>query len=225
MSKSLVAPLETPATFPDSQLNGTFFVTGTDTEIGKTWVTCRLLERAQQRGLSCFGLKPLAAGCEATAAGLRNDDAQALLHAASIKLAYDQVNPVALLSPIAPHIAAVDAGVAITAAGLAKQLRETLQHNPADLILIEGAGGWAVPLNGDDSWSDLVALLQLPVILVVGMKLGCINHARLSAAAIMASGASLVGWVANDLGDPMSRYADNLATLEALMPVARISID
>lgn len=213
-----------PATISATQLSGAYFVTGTDTEIGKTWVSCRLLEQAQQRGLRCLGLKPLAAGCELTADGLRNEDAQALRQASSLKLVYAQVNPVALSCPIAPHIAAADEGVEVTAAGLAERLGATIRQNPADLVLVEGAGGWAVPLNDADSWGELVALLQLPVILVVGMKLGCINHARLSAAAIIASGAKLEGWVANDLGAPMPRYAENLATLEALMPAARISL-
>lgn len=205
-------------------MKGTFFVTGTDTEIGKTWVSCRLLERAQAQGLSCYGLKPIAAGCEDTADGLHNEDALALMAASSVKLTYDQVNPVALKAAIAPHIAAQDEQRAVTAERLAGYLRGTLMSNKADLVLVEGAGGWRVPLSYREALSNLPHIMQLPVILVVGMKLGCISHALLTAEAIQRDGLQLYGWVANDLGKPMERMEENVATLEALIPAPRITL-
>ncbi|MCC1496699.1 dethiobiotin synthase [Alcanivorax sp. 1008] len=205
-------------------MRGTFFVTGTDTEIGKTWVSCRLLERAQAQGLSCYGLKPIAAGCEDTADGPRNEDALALMASSSVKLNYDQVNPVALKAAIAPHIAAQDEQRTVTAERLAGYLRGTLMSHKADLVLVEGAGGWRVPLSYREALSSLPHIMQLPVILVVGMKLGCINHALLTAEAIQRDGLQLYGWVANDLGKPMERLEENVATLEALIPAPRITL-
>jgi len=169
---------------PLPALKGVFFVTGTDTEVGKTWVSCRLLERAREAGLSCYGLKPVAAGCEETAEGWRNDDALQLMAASSVTLPYELVNPVALKAPVAPHIAAQQEGKAVTLARLAGYVRGALSAHKADLILIEGAGGWRVPLNDREMLSGLAAELELPVIQVVGMKLGCINHALLTAEAI-----------------------------------------
>lgn len=208
-----------------SELRGRFFVTGTDTEIGKTWVSCQLLRQAAARDASCYGLKPVAAGCVATPDGWRNDDALALMQASTLALPYEQINPVALQTPIAPHLAAQDERRRISVDRLAGLLRGAFHQHPADLILVEGAGGWRVPLNDRESWRDLVCDLDLPVILVVGMKLGCINHALLSAESIMRDGAKLVGWVANDLGQPMPRLQDNLATLESWLPVPRLLLD
>lgn len=203
-------------------MKGTFFVTGTDTEVGKTWVSCRLLERAKQDGLSCYGLKPIAAGCEDTAEGPRNEDALALMAASSVKLSYEQVNPVALKAAIAPHIAAQDEQRALSAERLAGYLRGTLMSHKADLILVEGAGGWRVPLNNREPLSRLPQIMKWPVILVVGMKLGCINHALLTVEAIKRDGLELAGWVANDLGKPMERLEDNIRTLESIIAAPRI---
>jgi dethiobiotin synthetase len=205
-------------------MKGTFFVTGTDTDAGKTWACCRLLEQAQANNLSCYGLKPVAAGCEDTDEGLRNDDALHLIAASSIKLPYELVNPVALTAAIAPHIAAADEQRKLSAEQLVGYLRGTLMSHKADLILIEGAGGWRVPLNNREALSRLPQLMNLPVILVVGMKLGCINHALLTMEAIQRDGLKLHGWIANDLGNPMHRLDDNVATLEALIPAARITL-
>lgn len=208
-----------------TMLRGTCFVTGTDTEIGKTWVSCRLLERAQAAGLSCYGLKPIAAGCEQYDGQWQNDDARALMAASSISLSYDEVNPLALRAAIAPHLAAAREQRQLSAERLAGYLRGTLNSHRADLVLIEGAGGWRVPLNLREPLSALPRLLELPVILVVGMRLGCINHALLTAEAIQRDGLTLAGWVANDLGKPMPQLAENIATLDALMPVARLTLD
>lgn len=141
-----------------------FFITGTDTEVGKTWVSCRLLERAREAGLSCYGLKPIAAGCEDTADGLRNEDAVNLMASSSLALPYDVVNPVALKAAIAPHIAARQEGRRISLSQLAGYVRGALSSHPADLVLVEGAGGWRVPLNDQEMLSALAVELNLPVI-------------------------------------------------------------
>lgn len=208
-----------------SVLKGKFFVTGTDTEVGKTWVSCRLLEAAASAGLDCYGLKPVAAGCEETDEGLRNDDALALLASASVKLNYDLVNPVALRAAMAPHLAAKLEGRTLRASALNGYLNGAMMTRRADLILVEGAGGWRVPLNDAEMLSDLAIALGLPIILVVGMRLGCINHALLTAEAIVRDGCQLAGWVANDLGQPMPMLEENIATLEKLMPVPRLKLD
>ena len=200
-------------------LKGIFFVTGTDTEVGKTWVSCRLLERAHEAGLSCYGLKPVAAGCEETAEGLRNDDALQLMAASSVKLPYDTVNPVALKAPVAPHIAAQQEGKVITLARLAGYVRGALSAHPADLVLIEGAGGWRVPLNDREMLSALAKELEVPVIQVVGMKLGCISHALLTAEAIEKDGLRYAGTMANCFGE-MAVQDENLLTLRQHLPGA-----
>ncbi len=204
---------------PLPALKGIFFVTGTDTEVGKTWVSCRLLERAREAGLSCYGLKPVAAGCEETAEGWRNDDALQLMAASSVKLPYDTVNPVAFKAPIAPHIAAQQEGKVITLARLVGYVRGALSAHPADLILIEGAGGWRVPLNDREMLSALAKELELPVIQVVGMKLGCISHALLTAEAIQKDGLRYAGTMANCFGE-MEVQEENLLTLRQHLPGA-----
>lgn len=205
-------------------LKGTYFVTGTDTEIGKTWTSCRLLEAAVAAGLSAYGLKPVAAGCEETEAGLRNEDAVALMQSASVELPYDLVNPVALPAAIAPHLAAQQVGRSVRLSQLEGYIKGTLMSRRADLVLVEGAGGWRVPLNASEMLSGLAPRLSLPVILVVGMRLGCISHALLTAEAILRDGCKLAGWVANDLGAPMPLLEENIATLEQLMPAPRIRV-
>lgn len=190
-----------------------FFVTGTNTGVGKTLVTASLLAAARQRGLRTAGLKPVAAGCDMTHEGLRNGDALALLAQSSLPLSYEQVNPVALAAAIAPHLAAEQAGRRLSADRLAGFCRGTMMQ-PLDLLLIEGAGGWRVPLNERETFADLVKILQLPVILVVGMELGCINHALLTAEAIRRDGLVLAGWVANRVVPEMSCYHENLHSLQ-----------
>lgn len=194
-----------------------YFVTGTDTDAGKTLVTASLLALARSRGLTTLGLKPIASGCRRTGAGLRNDDALALLARSVPPAAYDQVNPFAFEPAIAPHLAARQAAMHVDLAQLREHVAPLLDE-PRDLILIEGAGGWRVPLNDSEDLAGLALALRLPVILVVGLKLGCLNHARLTAEAIRADGARLAGWVGNLLDDGFAsdtaRYADNLATLQ-----------
>jgi dethiobiotin synthetase len=199
-----------------------FFVTGTDTDVGKTHVACRLLQAAQQRGLRTLGLKPLAAGAENTGGRLHNDDAVLLQQTASVKLPYASINPFCFELAAAPHLAAQQSGVTLTAKTVAHKIRNILDEAAFDYAIIEGAGGWRVPLNDTETLADVVKLLQMPVILVVGMKLGCINHALLTAEAIRADGLELHGWIANDLGEPMPLLAENIATLERLLPAPRI---
>ncbi|MDG9929780.1 MULTISPECIES: dethiobiotin synthase [unclassified Pseudomonas] len=194
-----------------------YFVTGTDTEIGKTTIAAGLLHAARLAGLSTAAAKPVASGCVPTGEGLRNDDALALLGECSLALAYDEVNPFAFAPAIAPHLAAREAGVELSVARLLPAVRRVLDRG-ADFSLVEGAGGWRVPLAGDESLSDLAVALRLPVILVVGVRLGCINHAVLSAEAIQRDGLELAGWVANIVEPRTSRLEDNLATLAERLP-------
>jgi dethiobiotin synthetase len=198
-------------------MNQAFFVTGTDTEIGKTTVAAGLLYAARLAGLSTAAAKPVASGCVLTADGLRNDDALALLGECTLALRYEEVNPLAFAPAIAPHLAAREAGVLLDVAALQGPVQAILDKR-ADFTLVEGAGGWRVPLAGQATLSDLVIALKLPVILVVGVRLGCINQALLTAEAIQRDGLPLAGWVAN-LVDPLtSRLEDNLATLAERLP-------
>ncbi len=195
-------------------MSTTFFVTGTDTEVGKTAVSCALLHAARARGLTTAAVKPVAAGCDADG---HNEDALALQAAMTLELPYAQVNPVALQPAIAPHIAAAQAGRSLSADRLAGLCRGVM-HSGADLVLIEGAGGWRVPLGPRETLADVAIGLGVDVILVVAMRLGCINHALLTAEAIRADGLRLAGWVANQPGAAMACHAENLDTLQRLLP-------
>ncbi len=191
-----------------------FFVTGTNTGVGKTFVSCQILRTALQDGKKTLGLKPVASGAEMTSQGLRNDDAMALQAVSSVKLPYESINPFCFSPSVAPHLAAAQQGVLLRAAMIAHQLKTVIAESDADVIVIEGAGGWRVPLNDSETLADVAVLLGVPVILVVGMTLGCINHALLTAEAIRADGLPLAGWIANDLGLPMPMLTENIATIE-----------
>ncbi|MFV0476767.1 MAG: dethiobiotin synthase [Parahaliea sp.] len=196
-----------------------WFVTGTDTEVGKTAVSCALLKAAEQQGLCTLGLKPVAAGCDAQG---HNGDALALMAAMTQSLPYAQVNPVALPLPLAPHIAAGRAGKRVQISQLAGLCRGAMGGAAgrfADITLIEGAGGWRVPLNERETLADLARELQLGVIMVVGMRLGCINHALLTAEAIHRDGLPLVGWVANQCDKIMDGHQENIETLRRWLGV------
>src|SRR5690554_284247 len=195
-----------------------FFITGTDTDAGKTSVAAGLLCAAKQQGCSTLAMKPVASGCDMSAEGLRNSDALALIAQSTVPLPYTQINPYAFAPAIAPHIAAQEAGVELSVADLYRTAQVILQQQ-ADFTLIEGAGGWRVPISATEFLSDFAIALQLPVILVVGVKLGCINHALLTAQAIINDGLELAGWVANVVDPSCARLAENLATLQQLMPV------
>ena len=200
-----------------------FFVTGTDTDVGKTFVAAALLLSARDRGLRCVALKPVAAGCTRTKAGLVNDDALELIAASGANLDYETVNPVALEPPIAPHIAAQQAGMALSASALARHCREALGDD-FDFAIIEGAGGWLVPLNATETLADVCVDLGARPILVVGMKLGCLNHALLTADAIVASGGELAGWVANCPTPEMHVFDENIASLRERLPAPCLGV-
>lgn len=198
-------------------MNPAYFITGTDTDVGKTTVAAGLLFAAREAGLTTAAGKPVASGCEATSKGVRNADALALMAECSIPLTYNEVNPVAFEPAIAPHIAAREVGVTLTVDSLLVPMQAILDKQ-AQFTLIEGAGGWRVPLSGQDSLSDLAQALNLQVILVVGVRLGCISHALLTAEAIARDGLQLAGWVANIIDPKTSRLEENLATLAERLP-------
>ncbi|MBC8649105.1 dethiobiotin synthase [Pseudomonas sp. MTM4] len=198
-------------------MTAVFFVTGTDTEVGKTTVAAGLLHAARLAGHSTAAAKPVASGCKMSVDGLRNSDALALLGECTLPLRYEEVNPFAFEPAIAPHLAAREAAVELSVAALAKPVRQILALQ-AQFSLVEGAGGWRVPLAGRESLSDLAVQLGLPVILVVGVRLGCINHALLTAEAIERDGLRLAGWVANIVDPATSRLEENLTTLAERLP-------
>ncbi|BDM63997.1 ATP-dependent dethiobiotin synthetase BioD [Shewanella sp. NFH-SH190041] len=199
-----------------------YFVTGTDTDSGKTLVSSALLHLASQlrhqddSPWQTLGIKPVASGCEQTAEGLRNSDALALQAQSSVQLDYRQVNPFSFTPAIAPHIVAAQEGVDISPEALHAAL-DIPRYQETDFTLIEGAGGWRLPLGNQRMMPELVQTLQLPVILVVGMKLGCLNHAVLTQEAILADGLQITGWVANQVDGEMQYVAENLAELTELM--------
>ena len=194
----------------------TFFVAGTDTDAGKTVVSAALIEAANIKGFSTMGLKPIAAGCEQTDCGLRNTDALILSSAASVELAYEVVNPVAFEPPIAPHIAAMNERRMLNGDRVAGMCRGALMQ-PVDFAIVEGAGGWRVPLSYRETMASIPRALNIPVILVVGMKLGCINHALMTAECIARDGLRLAGWVANRIDAEMACYEENVATLTHML--------
>jgi dethiobiotin synthetase len=193
-----------------------YFIAGTDTGIGKTVVACALLQVANNSGYQTIGVKPVAAGCEQIDGQWCNEDALLLQQYASVELAYGEVNPVALTDAIAPHIAAENQRVSIGVSDLAMHCEKIAAKKP-DLLVIEGAGGWRVPLNERETLADLVIALQVPVILVVGMRLGCLNHAMLTVEAIKADGLVLAGWVANRVDPQMPCCQENVDTLKRLI--------
>ena len=193
-----------------------YFIAGTDTGVGKSLVAAALLKAAASRGLSTVGVKPVAAGCEDTPDGLRSDDALLLRQYSSIAMPYEMSNPVSLRLPVAPHLAAAQEGRKLDAGRLEGFCRAVLMKR-AGLTLIEGAGGWQVPLNGRQSLADLAKLLGVPVVLVVGMRLGCINHALLTARAIHADGLEIAGWIANQIDPDMALPEENIDAIAQRM--------
>ncbi len=193
------------------------FVTGTDTAVGKTVVSTGIVHALAARGLRVAAMKPVASGGHPSPHGLRNDDALQLMAAASIRADYAQVNPYCFEPPIAPHLAAAEAGVVIEVESILRAAAALATQ--AEALVVEGVGGWCVPLSATFDLPHLVRRLGLPVVLVVGLRLGCLNHARLSAESITAGGCRLVGWIGNRLtAQPMDCQADNVATLQRLLP-------
>ena len=198
------------------------FVTGTDTGIGKTVVTLGLMRWLQDRGRRVAAMKPVASGCERTLQGLRNEDALQLQQQASMPLNYDVVNPYAFEPPIAPHIAASQAGVRIELDTIRQGVHQLAERS--DVVCVEGVGGWLVPLNERESVADLAVGLGLGVVLVVGMRLGCLNHALLTAQAIQAGGAPLAGWVANCLPPVPDNLNENISTLKSMISAPLLGV-
>ena len=196
-----------------------WFITGTDTEIGKTFVACALLHALRRTGLSALAMKPIAAGFDENGF---NDDVERLLAASSVQPPRALVNPYGVRAAIAPHIAAEEEGRSIELAHIADAFAQL--QAMADAVLVEGVGGFCVPLGASCDTADLAALLKLPLILVVGMRLGCINHALLTQQAIAARGLPLAGWVANRIDPAMSRFAENLAALQARLPAPLLGV-
>lgn len=191
------------------------FITGTDTGCGKTVVAAGIIRRFQSRGVRAAGMKPVASGSRPTPAGPRNDDAELLLATAGLDVPYEDVNPFAFEPPIAPHLAAEEAGTTIEIEPLAAAFRRL--RDRAGCVVVEGVGGWAVPLGPDLMLADLARALDLPVVLVVGLRLGCLNQALLSARAIRDDGLPLAGWIANAVDPDFERPGANLATLKRLL--------
>lgn len=192
-----------------------FFVTGTDTDVGKTYIASALVRHFVQQGYETIGMKPVAAGCESVNGELRHTDVDALVAASNVQTALSNVNPYAFVPAIAPHIAAEQFGVNISLEKI-QQAFDGLKSQ-AEVLVVEGAGGFCVPINQQQTMADLAVNFNLPVILVVGIRLGCINHALMTAASIKAAGLNLVGWVANRIDPSMPALEENITTLKAMI--------
>lgn len=196
----------------------TFFITGTDTDAGKTLITSASLYGLHQQGYQTLGFKPVAAGAEQTAQGLVNDDARLLAQHSSCDVSSFDINPICFEPPIAPHVAAQRAGVNIDSDQILADLKVLQAKTMPGVTLVEGAGGWKVPLDlSGHTLADLPKEERWPVILVVGMKLGCLNHALLTADAMISDGLGLVGWVANCIDPNMDELEANIESLQALL--------
>lgn len=192
------------------------YVSGTDTGIGKTLASCTLLHALRARGLRAAGMKPVASGCARIDGQWRNEDALALQAASSPQPSYADINPYALRQPLAPELAAREEGVTLALVPiLAARVRLAAQ---AEALVVEGVGGWAAPLSATLMQADLVRALELPVVLVVGLRLGCLNHALLSARAIVDDGVQLAGWIGSQVDPAMARVEDNVAMLRERLP-------
>ena len=203
-----------------------FFITGTDTGVGKTMIACALIHALQQRDILVAPMKPIAAGITFPAAGVSiraadsidvnrvpmNDDVALLMEATGHRFPLHAVNPYCFREAIAPHIAARHEEIGVDIAVILRAYRQLASR--AQVVLVEGAGGFLVPLSESESMALIPAALQLPVVLVVGMRLGCLNHALLTVEAIRSRGLALAGWIANSPGETMNAYAENLSLLQ-----------
>lgn len=199
------------------------FITGTDTGIGKTFASCALLHALRAAGMRATGMKPVASGCVETPEGLRSEDALALIAASNPPPpSYADCNPYAFREPVSPHIAAAESETEVAI----QPIEDAYDTNAmqAEAIVMEGIGGWLTPLSGSLRANAIPQMLQLPVILVVGLKLGCLNHAQLTARAIHADGCELIGWIANRIDPDMAHPKENLATLQRLMPAPCLGV-
>jgi len=197
-----------------------YFITGTDTNIGKTWTTVTLMRYFKIQGKSVVGMKPVASGCRVQDGRLRNEDALLIQENTSLSVDYDLINPYAYELPVSPHIAGVDNPVKLDLLIAKFELLKTL----ADVVVVEGAGGWYSPLNEREDNSDLAKALALPVIMVVGIRLGCINHAKLTYQAIMQSGVAFAGWIAVCTDPELLSRDDNILTLKKTLDVPLLGV-
>jgi dethiobiotin synthetase len=198
------------------------FVTGTDTGVGKTVASCALLRALHARGLRAVGMKPVASGCERIEGAWRNSDALALQQASDPRPAYEDVNPFALPTATAPQLAARDAGIVVTLAPILAAYGRLAAR--AERVVVEGAGGWAAPLGDGVEHADLARALGLPVLLVVGLRLGCLNHARLTARAIQADGCRLAGWIGNRIDPAFDRVDGYIELLRDALPAPCLGV-
>ena len=192
-----------------------YFITGSDTDVGKTYVASAMLRHFVALGFKAIGMKPVAAGCELVNGHFSNEDVVQLTQASNIKAPSALVNPYSFAPAIAPHIAANLAGVTISLSVIIEAFAAL--SDLANIVIVEGAGGFCVPLNAHETMADLAVKLNLPVILVVGMRLGCINHALLTVQSIEARGLVVAGWVANQVNGEMPAYQENFNTLKRLI--------
>jgi len=197
-----------------------YFITGTDTNVGKTWATVTLMRYFKIQGKSVVGMKPVASGCRVQDGRLRNEDALLIQENTSLSVDYDLINPYAYELPVSPHIAGVDNPVKLDLLIAKFELLKTV----ADVVIVEGAGGWYSPLNEREDNSDLAKALALPVIMVVGIRLGCINHAKLAYQAIMQSGVAFAGWIAVCTDPELLSRDDNILTLKKALDVPLLGV-
>jgi dethiobiotin synthetase len=198
------------------------FITGTDTGVGKTVVARLIVRSLVASGVRVAVMKPVAAGGIMTEQGLRNEDALGLIADCNVVMPYASVNPYCLSAPVSPHLAARDTGVSIELPVIQREFRTLAAA--ADVVIVEGAGGWLAPLNDHQFVADLAMALELPVVLVVGLRLGCLNHALLSAQAMRQRGAFLAGWIGNQIDAGFARLAQNVGTLEEHLGMPPIAI-
>lgn len=204
-----------------------YFVIGTDTNVGKTYVASALIQHFSDAGMKTVGMKPIASGCELSQYGiwqgqLVNEDVVALNNAGNLNAPLDLINPYRFAPAVAPHIAAEQAGVGIDLDTIAQSYY--LLAEMADVVVVEGAGGFLVPINPQQTLADLAVKLNLPIILVVGMRLGCINHALLTVEAIKSRGLALAGWVANQIDPDMPMFVENLTSLQQRIAAPCLSV-
>ena len=200
-----------------------YFIIGTDTNVGKTYVASALVQHFVRLGFQSLGMKPIASGCERNQRGeLINDDAQALINASNVSAPLNLINPYRFEPAIAPHIAAMQAGVVIDLYEITRAYAQLTTL--AEALVVEGAGGFFVPLNETQTLADLAVQLNIPIILVVGMRLGCINHALLTVAAIQSRGLCLTGWVANQIDPNFEMFEENLASLKKRIVAPCLSV-
>lgn len=199
------------------------FIAGTDTNIGKTYISVGILNAFKNQKYSTLGIKPVATGCIKTHSQLQNEDALALQQSSSILLHYHQINPIAFEPPISPNIAARETNRLITVQELRQKTQYALQFS-ADICLVEGVGGWYVPLNHQETMADYVKAIGIKTVLVVGIRLGCLNHALLTYQAMKQDNVPIAGWIANCIDPNMLRVEENLNTLREYLPIPCLGV-